>query len=94
MEELSGCWQEARRVDMIIVELLSLRTTLAPEFYEQITAAIEATEICSRLLRDIYDLFPIYRSRVPMLIYYLKVFLPSLQKTARDMKIYLDNTGT
>jgi hypothetical protein len=94
MEECFGCWQEARRADQIAAMLLSLRTALEPEFYDNITAVLKEIESSSRLLRDLYDLFPTYRNRVPVVIYYLNVLLPSLQKTLRDMNIYLDNAGT
>jgi hypothetical protein len=91
MEELFGCWQEARRADKVADILLSIRTTLSPSFYENISAVLKEVESASRLLRDLYDLFPIYRSRVPVVLYYLNVVLPTFQKTMRDMLIYIDN---
>ena len=93
MEECFGCWQEARRADKIAAILLALRTSLDPDYNAHLTALLEEFESVSKLLRDLYDLFPIYRSRVPVVIYYLNVFLPSLQKTMRDMLIYVDNEG-
>jgi len=90
MEECFGCWQEARRADKVAAILLALRTAL-PEYYENISAVLKEVESASRLLRDLYDLFPIYRSRVPVVLYYLNVILPTFQKTMRDMLIYIDN---
>ncbi|KAF4625426.1 hypothetical protein G7Y89_g12738 [Cudoniella acicularis] len=91
MEELFGCWQEAKRADKVAAQLLSLRTDLDPEYYENISAVLKEVECSSRLLRDLYDLFPIYRTRVPVVLYYLNVILPTLCKTMRDMMIYIDN---
>ncbi|TVY46216.1 hypothetical protein LOCC1_G002527 [Lachnellula occidentalis] len=91
MEELFGCWQEAQRADKVAVFLLALRTALKPEYYENISAVLKEVESASRLLRDLYDLFPIYRTRVPVVIYYLNIILPTFQKTMRDMLIYIDN---
>lgn len=91
MEELLGCWREAQRADKVSVELLRIRNALGLEFYDHITAVIREIECSSRLLRDLYDLFPIYKARVPIIVYYLNVILPSLCKTLRDMVIYVDN---
>jgi hypothetical protein len=91
MEECFGCWQEARRADKVAAILLALRTALDPEYYENISAVLKEVESASRLLRDLYDLFPIYRTRVPVVLYYLNVILPTFQKTMRDMLIYIDN---
>jgi hypothetical protein len=90
MEELFGCWQEARRADKISARLLVIRTELE-EHYDHISAVLKEVECSSRLLRDLYDLFPIYRSRVPMVLYYLQVILPTMCKSMRDMMIYIDN---
>ncbi|TGO21663.1 hypothetical protein BPAE_0207g00180 [Botrytis paeoniae] len=57
--------------------------------YEIITAILRHVEQTSRLLRDLHDLFPIFRLRVPVVIYYLTVILPCLQKTLRDMLAFL-----
>ena len=91
MEELLGCWREAQRADKVADGLLKIRTTLDLEFYDQISAVLREVETTSRLLRDLYDLFPIYRSRVPIIVYYLNVILPSLQRTLKEMKLYLEH---
>ncbi|ESZ93609.1 hypothetical protein SBOR_5987 [Sclerotinia borealis F-4128] len=62
----------------------------APSFdHEIITAILRHVEQTSRLLRDLHDLFPIYRLRVAIVIYYLTVILPCLQRTLRDMLEFL-----
>ncbi|TVY20031.1 hypothetical protein LARI1_G002115 [Lachnellula arida] len=91
MEGCFGCWQEAQRADKVAGFLLALRTALKPEYYENISAVLKEVESASRLLRDMYDLFPIYRTRVPVVLYYLNIILPTFQKTMRDMLIYIDN---
>jgi hypothetical protein len=90
MEELYGCWQEARRADKISSRLLVIRTEL-DEHYDHISAVLKEVECSSRLLRDLYDLFPIYQNRVPMVLYYLQIILPTMSKTMRDMAIYIEN---
>jgi hypothetical protein len=90
MEELFGCWQEARRADKISSRLLVIRTEL-DEHYDHISAVLKEVECSSRLLRDLHDLFPIYRSRVSMVLYYLQIILPTMCKTMRDMTIYIEN---
>ena len=94
MEELLGCWREARRVDNIAASLASLRATLDIEFTDHIMAVLREVESTSRLLRDIYDLFPVYRSRVPIILYYLNVLLPSLCRSLKDMALYLEHGST
>ncbi len=91
MEELLGCWREAQRADKVAVHLLRIRSALGLEFYDHITAVLKEIESTSRLLRDLYDLFPIYKSRVPVIVYYLNVILPALCRTLREMNIYIDN---
>jgi hypothetical protein len=91
MEELFGCWREAQRCDRVATELLRIRSALNLDFYDHITELLREVESTSRLLRDLHDLFPIYKSRVPIVLYYLTVVLPCLQKTLRDMMIYVDN---
>jgi hypothetical protein len=91
MEELFGCWQEARRCDRVASELVRIRRTTELELWDPITALLREVESTSRLLRDLHDLFPIYRSRVSIVLYYLTVILPCLQKTLRDMMIYIDH---
>lgn len=89
--ELFGCWQEARRCDKIAMELSRIRSTTELEFWDRVTVLLREVESTSRLLRDLHDLFPIYKDRVPIVIYYLTVILPCLQKTLRDMLIYIDH---
>ncbi|KAB8291130.1 hypothetical protein EYC80_009818 [Monilinia laxa] len=99
MAELSGCWLEADRADHVATELLRIRNILSPitspsssnpsSDYETQTAILRHVEQASRLLRDLHDLFPIYRSRAPLLVYDLTVLLPCLQKSLRDMLAFL-----
>ena len=91
MDELLGCWREAQRADKVSVELIRMRKALGLEFYDPISTILRGIELSSRLLRDLYDLFPIYRARVPIIVYYLNVILPSLCKTLKEMLVYVDN---
>lgn len=85
METLLGAWREAQRADKAAIQLLRIRTELQLEFYDNITAVLREMESTSRLLRDLYDLFPIYRSRVPIIVYYLDIILPSFERTIKNM---------
>lgn len=91
MEELLGCWREAQRADKAAVQLLRIRASVELDFYDHITAVLKQVESASRLLRDLYDLFPIYRSRVPIIVYYLNIILPSFCTTIQKMMAYIDN---
>ena len=91
MDTVEGCWREAVRCDRVSEELLRIRSTTELEYYDHITDLLREVETTSRLLRDIHDLFPIYRSRVTIVTYYLTVILPCLQKTLRDMMIYINH---
>lgn len=92
MEELYGCWQEARRCDKVATRLLLLRSkNEVDDYYDDITILLREVESSSRLLRDLYDLFAIYRSRIPYIHYYLTIILPSMSKTMRDMLVFIDN---
>lgn len=93
MEELLGCWREAQRADKVAGHLVRIRNSVGLEFYDHITVTLREVESTSRLLRDLYDLFPIYRTRVAIILYYLNVVLPSLCKTLQEMTIYIDNAG-
>lgn len=91
MDVLHGCWLEAARCDRVALILLRMRNDLMLPFHEHITALMRELELTSRLLRDLYDLLPMYKIRVHITLYYLNVILPCLAKTLRDMMIYIDN---
>lgn len=90
MEEF-GCWREAERCDRVAIQLLRIRRDLAVESFDDITQLVTQVESTSRLLRDVYDLFPLYRARGPVVMYYLTLLLPCLCRTSRDMMIYISN---
>lgn len=88
MEEF-GCWHEAQRCDLIAVHLLRLRDELRLDFEDSVTPLVRAVDQTSRLLRDIHDLFSIYRTRASLVRHDLTVILPCLSKTLRDMNTYV-----
>ncbi len=93
MEELQGCWREAQRADKVAMALTKIRAALNDEFFESITAVIRELESISSLLRDLYDLFPIYRARVPIMVYYLNIVLPSLAESSEQMLSNFDSSA-
>jgi hypothetical protein len=89
MEE-TGCWQEARRCDGVALKLLLIRRELPEDDrFADITQLVDLVEATSRLLRDLHDLFCLYRERIRVVVYYLALVLPCLQKTLTDMLIYI-----
>jgi hypothetical protein len=78
LRTLTSCWEEAQRVDIASKKLIELRSKLPEEEVESITAIIRENESLSRILRDLYDLFPIYISMLPVVLYYLDVVLPAV----------------
>jgi hypothetical protein len=90
MEEF-GCWREAERCDRVALQLLRIRSELTVQAYDEITQLVNEVEATSRLLRDVYDLFPLYRERTQVVVYYLTLVLACLSKTLRDMMIYISN---
>lgn len=93
MEELLGCWYEAQRADKVAAHLIRIRAVLDLEYYEPISALAGEVESSSRLLRDLYDLFPIYKSRVGVIVYYLNLLLAPISVTLREMLVFLENDG-
>jgi hypothetical protein len=92
MEE-PGCWREAERCDRVALQLLRIRREVTIDSYDEITRLLLEVEATSRLLRDVYDLFRLYRERTHVVEYYLTLVLTCLSKTARDMMLYIDNDG-
>jgi hypothetical protein len=93
MEVSLGCWHEAERADLVAAQLSRLKDIFGLELYDHISAVLREVNNTSRLLRDLYDLFPIYRSRFPLVDHYLDIVLPSIQRTLKDMMLYVDNEG-
>jgi hypothetical protein len=87
MEEF-GCWREAERCDRVTIQLVRIRHELTTAEPTPLVAAVEST---SRLLRDVHDLYPLYRARAPIVMYYLTLVLPCLCKTSRDMMVCISN---
>lgn len=87
MEEF-GCWREAERCDRVALQLVRISEELNTQDTTPLLLAVEST---SRLLRDVHDLYPLYRARAPVLPYYLALVLPCLYKTARDMMVCISN---
>lgn len=90
MAELLGCWREAQRADKVCDRLLLIQDIVGHDFDGQITAIRRGIGECRTLLRDLFDLFPIYQDRVSRISYYLTVVLPSFRKTLQDMTEYLE----
>jgi hypothetical protein len=88
LQKLTGCWREAQRAEIAAAKLLELRSTLADT--DSITSLLREIETIPRLLRDLYDLFPIYVSRILIVLNYLDVILPALSAVSRSIIGKLD----
>lgn len=67
-----------------------MSSQLSEDYHNPIQDLLREVESTSRLLRDLHDFFPVYRSRLPIVVYYLTVVLPCLCKTLREMLPFLE----
>ncbi|KAM0287811.1 hypothetical protein ACHAQH_000343 [Verticillium albo-atrum] len=88
---LEGCCLEAERADIVAIRLEGLRLALPDSFHPHMTAVIEETRGCARVLRDLADRAHVNISRVPMTLNYLNIVLPCLSRTLRDMTTYYED---
>ncbi|KAM0330088.1 hypothetical protein ACHAQA_004259 [Verticillium albo-atrum] len=88
---LEGCCREAERADIVAVRLEGLRLALPESFHPHMTAVIEETHGCARILRDLADRAHVHVSRVPMTLNHLNIILPCLSRTLRDMTMYYED---
>lgn len=86
MEEPFRCWREAEKADDIVAQLTRIRRGLDPTFVEEVKDVVREIAKSSMLLRDLSDLFKIYRERVELVLTYLMILLPCLRRTLLDIK--------
>ncbi|KAH7374880.1 hypothetical protein B0T11DRAFT_3940 [Plectosphaerella cucumerina] len=88
---LQGCCREAERADIVASNLDGLRAVLAESFHVHMTALIEEMRTTARILRDIADRSQVHHARVAVLLNYLNVVLPCLQRSLRDITAYYED---
>jgi hypothetical protein len=85
MAGLLGCWREAERAEDIAAALYRIRLEVDPILLEDVVDVMRQIQFSSRLLRDLFDLSPIYRVRVRVVQEYLAILLPCYRRTLQDI---------
>jgi|SRR5450432_2211298 hypothetical protein len=85
MAELLVCWQEADRADDIAAALHRIQSDVDILLVSEIADIKRQIQFSSRLLRDLFDLFPIYTVRAQYLFDYLAIIIPCLRRTLQDI---------
>ncbi|KAJ0337873.1 hypothetical protein COL154_012957 [Colletotrichum chrysophilum] len=78
---LRGCCLEAERADMVSVHLEGLRQALPETYGGHLAMLVEEMRSSARVLRDLADLSQMHFNRVPILLNYLNIVLPSTPST-------------
>lgn len=85
MAELVVCWLEANRADDIAAALYRIQQEVDVLLVNDVADVITEIRLSSRILRDLYDLFPIYNERVEFLLDHLSTILPCFRRTLQDI---------
>jgi hypothetical protein len=91
MAELVRCWLEADRADDIAAALYRIQKEVDILLVNDIADVTKQIQFSSRLLRDLFDLFPIFTDRVPYLLDFLATILPCFRRTLDDIWLFLGN---
>lgn len=85
MAGLLGCWREAERAEDIAAALYRIRLEVDSLLLDDVEDVMAQVQFSSRLLRDLYDLSPIYKVRAHIIQEYLAVLLPCYKRTLQDI---------
>lgn len=88
---LQGCCREAERADIVATNLDSLRAVLHDSLRPHLTAVIEEMRATARILRELADRSQVHLGRVHIMLNYLNIVLPCLQRTLRDITAFYDD---
>lgn len=91
MAELLACWREADRADDIAAALYRIQSEVDALLVSEVAYVTRQIQFSSRLLRDLYDLFPIYSERGEYLLGYITLFLPCFRRTLQDIWRHIGN---
>lgn len=84
------CWQEAGRADAIAAAFCQISTDQDMQaFGGEVVDITREVQMSSSLLRDLCDLFLIYRIRAPSIRESLAILLPCFGRTLNDIQYYL-----
>jgi hypothetical protein len=93
MAELVRCWLEADRADDIAAALYRIQKEVDILLLSEIVDVTKQIQFSSRLLRDLFDLFPIFTDRVPYLLDFLAAILPCFRRTLEGIWHHLGDAG-
>lgn len=88
---LEGCCQEAARVQTVTRELEHLRMALPLQYHAHMILLIDGLQTTRHRLGDIIDSSQLYMIRVEVIIEYLNIVLPCLQRTLMDIERYYND---
>lgn len=87
------CWRAAERADDMAAALARFRPDVDREFAEDISELVRRMTSCSRVLKDLYDLAPVYRENLPPILEYLGIILPPFQRSLQAIRRHLSEVG-
>ena len=76
MAGLLACWREAERAYDIAAALHRIKSEVDNLLVNEVAEVTRQIWLASKLLRDLFDLFPFYSERGHYLLDYLSVILP------------------
>lgn len=92
---LNGCCHEAERAERVGECLKALRHALPGRLHAHLDLLVVEIFTACRILRDLTDISQVYMARVPLVMGYINVILPSLAKTLMDIeRHYSDKAKT
>jgi hypothetical protein len=89
MAEPLACWWEAERAYDIAAALYRIKSEVDTLLVNEVAEITKQIWLASKLLRDLYDLFPFYSERGHYLSAYLSVILPCLRRTLQDIRYHI-----
>jgi hypothetical protein len=94
MAELLACWREAERAFDIAAALHQIKNEVDILLVNEVAEVTRQIWLASKLLRDLFDLFPFYSERGHFLLDYLNIILPCLRRTLQDIRYHIGNYPT
>lgn len=91
MAGLLVCWREAERAYDIAAALHRIKSEVDNLLVNEVAEVTRQIWLASKLLRDLFDLFPFYSERGHYLLDYLSVILPCFRRTLQDIRYHIGN---
>lgn len=88
---LKGCYLEAQRSDDIALKLEGLRVALNEPNDSHLAVTIAGIRSGARRLRELADIAQVNRDRLAFVLHPLKIVLPCLCRSLRDIQMHYDD---